>query len=368
MILVSSPKKPFVLTAKLTARRQAIIEEYEPEIDVLYERVDETAQAVKHFPGQWTEHTSLEFARNLIDIVLRVRVKDEDDIFQHSCDRSDSHVSDSDLQHSPMYILSLQATWIRNSILNALRNTTKLNTRGISVDFVYQNPTVLALGKFIHDFTLTGVSRQLDGAVKGMKNLVDKYIKDFPSHEPADSVPLQGDAVLVTGTTGAIGSNTLAELCKSPDVTRVVVLARKSTTPISIRQRKALEDRGLDPSIVDSSKITLLEGDPGLPGFGLDNSVLLELKSIITCILHIGMWEGGVRCPRADIQLISLGWRVDFNLGLSSFEPNVAGVRNLINFALESKLPTPPRFIFVSTVAVVARESALANPQRSPVF
>jgi len=50
---------------------------------------------------------------------------------------------------------------------------------------------------------------------------------------------------------------------------------------------------------------------------------------------------------------------VDFNLGLSSFEPNVAGVRNLVNFSLESKLPTPPRFIFTSTIAVVARESDL---------
>ena len=204
--------------------------------------------------------------------------------------------------------------------------------------------------------------------MKGMKHLVDKYTRNFPVGKPAGGAPLQGDTILVTGTTGAIGSNTLAELHKSPNVTRVIALVRKSTRPISVRQRKALEDRGLDPSIVDSSKITLLEGDPGLPSFGLDDSVLLELKSIITCILHIGMWEGGVRCPRADIQLISLGWRVDFNLGLSSFEPNVAGVRNLINFALESKLPTPPRFIFVSTVAVVARESALANPQRSPVF
>jgi len=88
MILVSSPKKPFVLTAKLTARRQAVIADYEPEIDALYDRVAETAQAVKHFPNEWTEQTSLEFARNLIGSVLKVAVKDDDDIFQHSCDRS----------------------------------------------------------------------------------------------------------------------------------------------------------------------------------------------------------------------------------------------------------------------------------------
>lgn len=88
MILVSSHKKPFVLSAKMTARRQAVIAEYEPEIDALYDAVDETAQAVKYFPNEWTEQSSLEFARSLVCSVLKVPVKDDDDIFQHSCDRS----------------------------------------------------------------------------------------------------------------------------------------------------------------------------------------------------------------------------------------------------------------------------------------
>jgi len=117
---------------------------------------------------------------------------------------------------------------------------------------------------------------------------VDKYTKDFPAHKPAGGVTSQGCVVLITGTTGAIGSNTLAELYKSPNVTGIVVLARKSTIPIDVRQKKALEDRGLDSSIIDSSKVSLLEGDPALPGFGLENDVLLGLKSVITHILHIG--------------------------------------------------------------------------------
>ena len=95
MILVSSPKKPFDLTAKMTARRQAVIAEYEPEIDALYDAVDETAQAVKYFPKEWTEQSSLEFARNIIDNVLKVTVRDDDDIFQHSCDRSAPSMFDS---------------------------------------------------------------------------------------------------------------------------------------------------------------------------------------------------------------------------------------------------------------------------------
>ena len=98
MVLVSSPKKPFVLTAKLTARRQAVIAQYEPEIDALYNAVDETTQAVKRFPKEWTERTSLEFARNLVGSVLKHQVKDDDDIFQHSCDRSGSSAFDAQIE------------------------------------------------------------------------------------------------------------------------------------------------------------------------------------------------------------------------------------------------------------------------------
>ena len=105
----------------------------------------------------------------------------------------------------------------------------------------------------------------------------------------------QGHTVLITGTTGAIGSGTLAELHKSLNVTKIIVLARPSTTSISVRQGKALEDRGIDPAITNSSKITLLEGDPALPGCGLGDNVLSELKSSVTHILHIGTQKGACR-------------------------------------------------------------------------
>ena len=99
MILVSSPEKPFTHTAKLTARRQAIIALYQPEIDALYDAVDESILAITHIPNEWTEQTSLEFARNLIGSVLKHPVKDDDDVFQHGCDRSDPSAFDSDQTH-----------------------------------------------------------------------------------------------------------------------------------------------------------------------------------------------------------------------------------------------------------------------------
>ena len=123
-----------------------------------------------------------------------------------------------------------------------------------------------------------------------MNELVAKCTQNLLTHNPGCAATPQGHVVLISGATGAIGSNTLAELFKSPSVKQIIVLARKSTTPISVRQKKALEDRGLDPSIVDSSKLVLHEGDLALPRFGLEENVYLKLESTVTHILHIGMW------------------------------------------------------------------------------
>lgn len=87
MIIVAKPSKPFVYTAKLTARRQTVIIDYESEIDALYEAVEESTQAAGKIPLSWTSETSLSFVRSVIGSVLKVSIADDDDIFQHSCDR-----------------------------------------------------------------------------------------------------------------------------------------------------------------------------------------------------------------------------------------------------------------------------------------
>ena len=58
----------------------------------------------------------------------------------------------------------------------------------------------------------------------------------------------------------------MATLYEFPVVSREVGLARRPTAPISIREKKALEYRGLDLRINDFSKIVpVLEGDTALP-------------------------------------------------------------------------------------------------------
>ena len=87
MIIVSLPSKPFTYTAKNTARRPAIIDDYEPDIEALYKRVEETTQSYLPPPALWTFVNTLDFIRSVVHHVMTYPVSDAGDIFQSGCDR-----------------------------------------------------------------------------------------------------------------------------------------------------------------------------------------------------------------------------------------------------------------------------------------
>ena len=87
MIIVSSPNKPFVWTAKNTPRRQAILQDYEPEIENLYRNVEETAQIELSPPSSWDITSTTTFVRVVVNRVLKTTAEDDDDIFRKGCDR-----------------------------------------------------------------------------------------------------------------------------------------------------------------------------------------------------------------------------------------------------------------------------------------
>lgn len=89
MIMVAKPSKPFTYTAKNTVRRQAVINEYDDEIDRLYVLVAESAQTNIQPPTQWDIVTTTEFVRAVVTKVLSRVVQDNDDLFQRGCDRYD---------------------------------------------------------------------------------------------------------------------------------------------------------------------------------------------------------------------------------------------------------------------------------------
>ena len=265
MILVSKKDKPLEYTPKGAPRRKAILADYEDDIEELYRTVEDATVIGPGHLMTWSLDESTVYVRTVVCGVMMTSLGDDDDIFAHGCD-------------------SLQATWIRKIIINGLRSCTRVNTRDIPNAFVYENPTVSALGEFVADLVSPkAVAKTLRSEVEKMVALVKKYSSDFPKHTP--SAPLNekrgGDVVLITGTTGSIGASTLAELLDSPEVEKVYALNRphKKGLPLVIRQRLALTSQGLAGDLVLSEKLVMLEGDMGRPCLGLEASIQREVRN-----------------------------------------------------------------------------------------
>ncbi|KAH7912516.1 hypothetical protein BJ138DRAFT_785575 [Hygrophoropsis aurantiaca] len=126
MIIVTSPSKPFEYTPKGTPQRHACLVAYEEEIEALYAAVQESSQPELVPPTQWTADSTLHFVRNVVEKVVLASLTDDTDLFQVGCD-------------------SLQATWIRNTILRSLRATSGLHIHKVFFSFVYNHPTIRTL-------------------------------------------------------------------------------------------------------------------------------------------------------------------------------------------------------------------------------
>ncbi|KAI0632701.1 acetyl-CoA synthetase-like protein [Trametes polyzona] len=324
MVTVTKPGKPFQYTAKGTPRRHVSLAEYAQEIEELYRRVEESSQVDVSLPETWTAEGTRTYIRTLVKKVLRAgSIGDDDDLFQQGCD-------------------SLQATWIRNTILHAVRTTSTLSTRNVPGNFVYLYPTITALSTFLIG-VVSGKSIDKDAAratsLAEMHALVEKYSTKWPNPQWTTSRGPDGasggDTFLVTGTTGRVGSHLLAQLVQKHEVVRVYALNREPSgeaEKLEARQREAFKSWGLDPDLLSGGKVVFLPVDLLRPSFGLDQGTYDEriLGAPLIC---------------------DSAWRVDFNVSLPSFEPLIAGTRNLLDFALSSSHPGGPKVLFVSSIA-----------------
>lgn len=105
----------------------------------------------------------------------------------------------------------------------------------------------------------------------------------------------------------------------------------------------SLKERGLELPEASKAKIIALAADLSQPDFGLDASILAQMKKEVSLIVHIA-------------------WPVNFNLPLASFEPHIAGLYNLLRFSLRVHKPQPAQLFFCSSIS-----TALNTPHPSSI-
>ncbi|KAI5982414.1 hypothetical protein EDD15DRAFT_2400508 [Pisolithus albus] len=254
MILVASRDKPMLRAGKGTVTKKATLSLYEAEIDVLYESVEASATAGIDvpLPSEWT-------ISNVVDWL----------VVHATAVNSDEPVDpDPDL---------FEQGFDRNRINGSLKASPDQNEREavsrISQNIVFSYPTLRVLaGQLVN--IVTRKADAVDPKAE-IEHMVEKYSSGLPGkriHDmPTGRERNERHVVLITGSTGALGSYIVSSLLQKEDVARIYALnMRSKMTTSQERQLSTFQDRGLDTDLLESQKLIFVEGDTSQESLGLE--------------------------------------------------------------------------------------------------
>ncbi|QRV80576.1 AMP binding enzyme [Ceratobasidium sp. AG-Ba] len=302
-------------TPKGTIPRSGAFKAYQSDINAAYEDLQRaTAQSEAPGPKDWRDRASVEgwLSSQIAEIIGR-KVDPREDLFQQGMDRT-----------------------LRSALISSCDPQSQQLLDIISAQTIFTQPSASQLGQYIVCHLTGGQATSASDTLEGQINAITSMIH---RHTPLRSAaPLQiarpiVERVVVTGTTGALGSHLLARLLKDDRVEQVWALNRELRDGGSIpnRQYASFVDKGLDIRLLNSRKLKFAGCDLTDMTLGLDEDLLEDIRNNATSIVHNA-------------------WQVNFNLGLQSFGSSILGTKNLINIAFGCT--NRPRFIFMSSISV----------------
>jgi len=158
----------------------------------------------------------------------------------------------------------------------------QLASQHIDQNVVFTYPTLDSLAKHVAKLVRSPKPTTADTAeeaVAEMEALVHRYTATLPS-----GPRFVKETVLLTGSTGALGSQLLAQMLADERVERVWAVNRPSTGATSLdRQRESFLDKGLDMDLLEKvgSKLVFVEAELSKEGLGLDKHLYREVGWII---------------------------------------------------------------------------------------
>ncbi|KAI0913540.1 hypothetical protein F4823DRAFT_622138 [Ustulina deusta] len=314
LIAIASPSKPFLRSGKNTIQRVSTIQLYAEEIENLYAGAENESQ----LPGNKFDTSSEE---SLTASILQ--------LFNLLGGQTEL---DPDTDFFTAGIDSLQVMNASRSLQASLR----VESAALSARFIYRNPTPRRLAQYIlHTITSNGVERdnkEKDYDIEVARTLYEKYTKDLiPGKAGRRAAPDDEQTIILTGSTGGLGSYLLDQLVLNPAIKRIVCLNRAEDGGAK-QQEKQRKYRGLLWGLEHTSKIEYLHADLSKDRLGLSDQMYGALLKEAHRIIHNA-------------------WPVNFNISAETFEPSLRGVRHLADFAAEAEHRVA--VVFVSSIGTV---------------
>jgi thioester reductase-like protein/aryl carrier-like protein len=315
-ILVLDPDMPMLRAAKGTIQRAGTLQLYAEQIETLYTESELLLPSDTPLSPEYVRSTLRSMMRRVIEWS---DLYDELDFFDQGMD-------------------SLQLLRLSAAIRSRLGAS-------ISPSVIYRNPSITVMTTQICQDTTADVGQDQTVALQEMLQHYEEQIDRLTS-EPAEPSPesnlLAKNTVILTGSTGTVGSFVLAQLLDNPEVAHVYCLNRSADSdPL---QRARNPQRGIH-STLDPDLVTFLTADLTRPSYGLENHTFQTLSREATQIIHSA-------------------WPVDFNQPLPFFQPSLQALVNLVAFARQAK--HNPALLFLSSISAVSSATGLVSDHILP--
>ncbi|KAH7304017.1 hypothetical protein B0I35DRAFT_153685 [Stachybotrys elegans] len=334
LIMMAKKDKPFLRASKGTVQRQLTIAAYQDEIDELYSQVEDGLLSTGLLPITSTK------AEDLVPFLA--------DLVQQTLEVGDKAVGpDDDL--IALGLDSLLAFILLARLKAALREYGARQDQldSVTPKLIYSSTTVRKIAEHLA-VLLDGSSGKDSLGAKDFEELLAKYTPTIINLAKSAPAVAHQEArgqqtVVLTGSTGSLGTYILAALLANPAVHRVVCLNRDTPPTAQARQETSLQDRGLPPLVI--SRVTFIQARLDQPNLGLSTADYATLVETTTCVIHNA-------------------FPVNWLMGVASFEPQIRGLVGLL--ALVQAGPKHPDFFFASSIAAATPILAPQSPSKMP--
>lgn len=279
-ITFTTPDKPMILADKGTVKRTATTKAYDEEIEQLYANANDSSLPTITLDAEDLESLEKGLQELLVGTLGLESIASEQDIFAVGADS--------------LQVMNL-VRQLRSSF-EAQHGHGVVSPHLITPKIVYANPTAAKLANTLHQ--MSGHTAEASGKLeeqrlKKMEEMLDKYSQDLPKASTEGDNVGQGDeklTIVLTGSTGSLGSYLLDALLSSDRVKKIICLNRGVNS--EDKQKKMNASRGLITEW-GSDKAQFLTTDLSKPRLGLnsdDYDLLVGETSYIirksTIILH----------------------------------------------------------------------------------
>ena len=283
-IMFVDPARPIYYLGQGKIQRRGTYAKYDQDFEDLYQNAENIAEQEDDDSGSSTvdfgDQASIK--QWLLDVITKVAeiedLKGDDAFFEAGMDS--------------LHVIRL----VRDLKYQAKIAGGKLTPESLSPGVIYSHPSLDELAAYLYKQAGLAPAAPVDSAyqsteeeaggspkLKYLESLLDKYVQTLsPKVEPRPAPVTQGTTVLLTGSTGSLGSYLLNELNNDPNVEHIICLDRSADG--AEKHKQNAPKRGL--TVTDSSRVEFLKSNLAEADLGLGKETYQRLVNTVTHVIR----------------------------------------------------------------------------------